>query len=141
MIQALQFLPMAMEMLSGKKSEYKPYQYAPVTDKKTGEKVFEPGMDQADLEASINSAANSVAKDQEDSQDKGYGDTSAWVGAAVNLLSNLEAERQRKQADLMAQRNSSANYGLTAMGQAGSALERLNRGRMGRMGLSSMAGV
>ena len=88
-------------------------------------------------------ADDSAAKDEEKKEEKkgkGYGDTAAWVGAAVNLLSSMEKERQQKQANLMAQQNASANYGLNAMGYAGNALDRLNRGRMGSYGLSSMAG-
>ena len=126
---------------SGNRSSYTPVKYDPSDYAETGDKDKKT-FGYTDLEDSINSAANSVAKENEEpkKKDEGYGDTAAWVGAAVNLLSNMEEERQQKQANLMAQQNTSANYGLNAMGYAGNALDRLNRGRMGSYGLSSMAG-
>ena len=88
----------------------------------------------------VRSKDPAIAKSNDTEDNEGYGDTSAWVGAAVNLLSDLERERQAKAMNLQNQASMSANYGLNAMGAAGSALDRLNRGRMGGMGLSSMAG-
>lgn len=153
----------ALDLLKGKKSEYKPYEYnadnfrptkANVAEKASGgsrdfsgssDFGLSPFSNPAYSKAFENAAGGGVdttaGATKDDKKKEGYGDTADWVAAAASLLSNLEAERQAKQMALMAQRNASANYGLNAMGAAGSALGGLGQGRMSGLGLSSMAGA
>ena len=137
---ALSILALLGPALSSQKgSSYTPYQYQP---------DFSPTKENANKWAGANydlpvkeDVTEKPSDSKDSSKDEGYGDKPAWISAAVNLLSDLERERQQANANLQGQANASANYGLNAMGATGSALSRLNQGRMGRMGLSSMAGV
>ena len=108
--------------------------------------MFKKNKDKADALITANEAATSPSLSSKVSslfsvKPNKYKDDMSWVSAGVNLLSDIAKNRQEQDLKDKERLASSANYGLNAMTAAGSALGRLNQGRMGSMGLGSMAGI